>query len=518
MGRLPGPGSFVYDTVWRASVKVYHDPATSEMTIRYVLVIFFLLMAFWGLPGAYARSDNEQVERNRLGISVRAPSASDGFISRHLKPVAGAPGSEKNRDRGDRDPSVELSVGSALESAGTLLQEGKPRAALEALQPIEQIEPKNPWLWFYRGLAHCRLGNAYRALESFDRALEVLAEFGNPDPQLTEAIRKYRRQARCQVLSLNYQTGLAYDTNVSFLGDAATGPGLITGRRDGKFASNFEFQYAPVATEDQALVLSGRLGHTWHFAVEQFDYQDYGSSIRYARRLERHWQASVQYDYDMMFLDNEPFLSNHSLTPGLQFDWHPGTQTFALDKTNVYYQFSGRDFLFETEPEFDRDGIVNAIGVEQSFLFRPLPATSRTGDLTLGYRFESVSTQGSEFDRNDHDFYVGFGLPLLRPWAPDEYLILPEKELVFRFQVDFQIGDYRDLGLLDRFERQRRDHITTYNFCVSQKILEHPDYGDLTLHGIINWTDARANVEMRDGSDPFTYDKVVYGVQLEWSW
>jgi len=409
-------------------------------------------------------------------------------------------------------------VGSTLESAGALLLEGKPRAALDALQPIERFEPRNPWLWFYRGLAHSRLGNAYPAMESFDRALDILAKLGDPDPQLTEAARKHRRLARQQVLNLNCQIGLAYDTNVSFLGDTATGPDLITGRPDGKFASNLDFQYAPIATEEHALVLGGRLGHTWHFAVEQFDYQDYGNSIRYARKLGERWQASVQYDYDMMFLGNEPFLSNHAITPGLQYDWQPGTRTFALDKTNLYYQFCGRDFLFETAPEFDRDGIVNAFGVEQSFLFRPLPKTCRTGDLTLGYRFASVSTQGTEFDRNDHDFYIGFGLPLLRPWSPDEYLILPDKELVFRFNVDFQIGDYRDDGLLDRYARQRLDRITTYGFCMSQTILEHPDYGDLTVHGIINWTDARSNVEMRDGANPFTYDKVVYGVQIEWSW
>jgi len=191
---------------------------------------------------------------------------------------------------------------------------------------------------------------------------------------------------------------------------------------------------------------------------------------------------------------------------------------FWLDKTYVYYQFSARDFLFDTDPEFDRDGIVNALGVEQSFRFRPLPKTTRTGDLTLGYQLASVSTQGTEFDRNDHDFYVGFGLPLLRPWSPEQYLLLPDKELIFRFLVDFQIGDYRHRSLLDRFERLRDDLITTYSFSISQRIMEHPRYGDLTLHGIINWTDASSNVEMRDGADPFTYDKVVYGMQLEWSW
>ena len=48
--------------------------------------------------------------------------------------------------------------------------------------------------------------------------------------------------------------------------------------------------------------------------------------------------------------------------------------------------------------------------------------------------------------------------------------------------------------------------------------------GDLTLRAIIHWTDADSNVRIEDPqwshiqSAPFTYDKIVYGIQLHWQW
>lgn len=409
-------------------------------------------------------------------------------------------------------------VAADLESAATSIQAGQPRAALEALDAVERIEPQNPWLWFYRGLAHLRLGNAYLAMESFDAALDRLAELGDPDPQLTEAARRYRSQARRQAFSLSWQTGLAYDTNVTYLGNVATGPGLISGRKDGKFASGLQLHYAPVAEEDQALVLNVRLDHIWHFKTSEFNFQDYGASIRYARKLDRRWEASLQYDYDFTLLGNQSFLSSHALTPGLRYHWDLPEGPFRPGTTGVYYQMVDQDFRFPTTRAFDRDGFIHALGVEQSFLFQLLPGSSRTGELTLGYRAEAIPTRGSEFDRNQHNFLVGVGLPLLNPAEPERFLILPDKELLLRFNLHWQTADYDNPSLLDRYKRGRSDFIKSYTWSLSQKLLEHPDYGELTLHGIINWQDARSHLRTDGGGRPFTYDKVIYGMQLEWTW
>jgi hypothetical protein len=402
-------------------------------------------------------------------------------------------------------------VRGALESAATLLRSGRDREALEALGPVEAVEPENPWLLFYRGSAQLHLGNFYESMKDFDEALTVLAGMGDPDPELAEKIRRHRREARRQVFSISYQTGLAYDTNVSYLGAGVSGIDLISGRPDGVFGSLFRIDYAPVATEREALAVGVRLGHTWHFSIEQFDYQDYGGTLRYSRKLNDHWVAALQYDYDVTYLGNEPFLSDHGISPSLTYHWQSADGAFRPDETTVYYRIDSQDFLYPVSSEFDRDGFANGVGVEQSFRFRPVADWNWTWDLRGGYRFESFATEGTEFDRLAHNYYVGLGIPLPNP-------VLPARDMTFRFTAQWQAADYREKSLIDREHDRRHDEIRVLGWSLSEPLIEDPNWGDLTLHTLINWTDSDSSIDTEDHARPFTYDKVVYGFQLEWSW
>lgn len=417
------------------------------------------------------------------------------------------------------------SVQADLDAAGSHLHNQHPRAALEALARVARVEPDNPWLAFYRGLAQLQRGNAYLAMEQFDLARDRLAVLGDPDPQLAATIRTYRRQARRLALRVDYRAGLAYDTNVSYLGDVGADFDLVTGQSDTRFASGFYLHYAPVVTEDEALVAAVRLDHTWHCKVHDFNFQDYGVSLRYARRILDPVELSLTYEYDMTLLGNDAFLSNHALTAGLGLLWDRGDTAgdkagkwFWPQRTDVTYGFVGRDFLFDTSPAFDRDGHIHAVGVAQRFAFRPWPETIHTGELTLGYRYEASVTEGSEYDRDSHYFYVQLGVPILNPWAPNQYLLIADKELRFDFGVNWQLDDYNKASLVDQYRRQRFDQLNTYYWALSQKLIDDPDYGQLTVLGLINWTAAQSNLRTADELAPFNYDKVVYGVQLEWSW
>ncbi len=417
------------------------------------------------------------------------------------------------------DMPADSAVRTALETAALSLELGQPGEALAALNTVERIEPNNPWLWFYRGSAHLRQGNPYRAMECYDRAADILADLGHPDPALAETIRRYRHRARREVFNISLSTGLAYDTNVSYVGSGGETLGLISGRSDGKFASSARIDYAPIADETQTLALGTRLAHSWHCSVEQFNYQDYGTYLRYARRFGDHWEITLRYDYDMMLLGNDSFLSNHALTPGLTYYWPKGDGWFQLNRTEVYYQWQAQDFLFETTRAYDRDGYVNSVAAEQWFKCRPVPDWVWFWDVMIGYRFDYDATQGREFDYVTHDFYTGLEMPLINPLEPSRYLILPDKELTFAFSAHWEIDDYRNPSLTDRDHSKRADHITTFTFCVAQVLMDDPDFGKLVLRGIIDWMDAESNVvARRTFAKPFTYDKVVYGLQLEWSW
>lgn len=414
-----------------------------------------------------------------------------------------------------------ISVSQKLDEAATLLSLGRATPAMTLLDEVVEMEPGNPWIWFYRGVGRTQLGEPYRAIDSFDRAKEILESLGNPDTDLAERIRRHRTKARQKVLRLTLKTGLAHDTNVTYLGEgAAVGLAEISGKADAKFGSGLDVVYAPVADSQQTLEFGLRLGHTWHFSVEQFNYQDYGGHVRYVRQLDDHWRAGLRYDYDFTLLGNDAFLSNHAITPNLTYSWHEAIGPLTLKETEAYYQIALRDFLYETLPHFNRDGPAQAFGIEQRMSL--VVSEQWAWDIAGGYQFAAFLTDGREFDRITHDFYLGLDIPLINPANPHEYLLLPDLPLLFEFDVDWQLADYRNRSRIDRNRSHRRDYIFTASWAVSQKLLEDPDLGDLTLQTFIQWTDADSNVEtsqrFRGTGAPFTYDKLLTGMQLVWTW
>ena len=412
--------------------------------------------------------------------------------------------------------TADSSTSRQLEDAAQLLADGRPNAAINTLEAVAQAEPDNPWMLFYRGSAHVMLGNAQQAVDDYDHALKVLEDYGNPDPEFTARIRRHRRHARRSLFNVSIESGLAYDTNVTFLGDDAAGTfDVISGQADEKFATRVQLDASILSDRDQTLAAGLRLGQAWHFSVDEFDFQDYGGYARYTRRLTSDIEAELRYDYDFTLLGRDSFLSLHALTPSVSYNWRPTDNTFGPDRTRAFYQFQARDFLFDTTPVFDRDGVGHAIGVEQSFDLTPLPAWN--WELTLGYRFGSIATRGSEFDRLTHDLLFGLAIPILNPAEPTEYLILPDKELMFRFNTDLHWADYRNPSTIDAQRDNRRDFTPVYNWAVSQKLVEDPRIGDITLHGIIQWTNATSTVNIGD-VEPFTYSQIIYGLQLAWQW
>ncbi len=412
-----------------------------------------------------------------------------------------------------------------LDSAAESIAQGRPGEALEKLEQVAIEEDRNPWMLAFKGAALSQLGRPHEAIEQLRAAAEILRNEQSPDPDLARLIARYERDARRRLLNISYRVGLAYDTNVSFANDAVPGLDFISGREDGVFGSDFRLDYALLASQTDSIVAGARLGQTWNFSVEQFDVQDYGGYVRYGRRIGDSWLAEMQYDYDVFLLDRDSFVSAHRLTPAVTYQWRPGTGRFQPDRTRLYTQIEFDDFLYETEPVFDRDTTAGGIGVDQEFLFQPLANVNWVWRLSAAYRFMCISTDGREFDETAHDFGAAAAIPLVNPGRPDQYLLLPDKELLLRLGCTWRIEDYRNASLIDASGDARSDLITTYTFGLSQKLIDDPRIGTMTLHGLIQWTQSESNVttiERNAGRvgvfEPFTYDKEVYGVQLEWTW
>jgi hypothetical protein len=371
---------------------------------------------------------------------------------------------------------------------------------------------------YYRGAALLMLRRPYDALDSFDAATDRLAALGDPDPDLRRRIAEHRVLARRQVFNIDLDMGLAYDTNVTFTGAGGQDFGFISGRSDGVFGTRMQAGFAPVANQSDVIAVGLRTAHTWHFRVEEFDFQDYGALLRYAHRWDDHWETSATYVYDFSVLDRQSYLSQHALGFGLDYHWAYRNARMRAQRTGVFYRIAAQDFLFPTPRELDRDGIAHAVGVEQALRVQPLADVPWTWDVSAGYAFESVHTEGDEFDRHGHEFFLRCGMPLLNPADPSKYLLLPDKEARLEFDAMWELDRYRRPGLFDRNRRHRRDFITTLALRLSQLLQKDPQYGDLTVHAIVAWTDSDSNVRTRDGGAPFSYDRVFYGLQIAWSW
>ncbi len=411
-----------------------------------------------------------------------------------------------------------------LDSAAELIVYGRPGEALAQLDQVTIRESRNPWMLAFKGAALNQLGRPHEAIEQLRLAAEILRNGPSPDPDLDRLIARYEREARRQLLNISYRVGLAYDTNVSFANDAVPGLDIVSGRADGVFGSDFRLDYALLASQTDSVVAGARLGQTWDFSVEQFDVQDYGGYVRYGRRIGDSWLAEMQYDYDMILLDRDSFVSAHRLMPSITYQWRSEPGRLRPDRTRLYGQIEFDDFMYKTDPAFDRDSTVWGIGVDQELLFQPL-SLDWIWRIGLAYRFSRISTDGREFDEMAHDFGVAANIPLINPREPGQYLLLPDKELLLRLGCSWRIEDYRNASLIDATGDTRSDLITTYTVGLSQVLIDDPKLGTMTLHGLIQWTQSESNVtgaQQNRGRttyfEPFTYDKEVYGVQLEWTW
>ncbi len=406
----------------------------------------------------------------------------------------------------------------SLELAAVLLNSGDAPKAWEVLDDVETAEPENPWLWYFRGIANTQLGRAYPALACLDRSLELLSSTNPPDELLSSLVRAQRQSVRREVFNISLRLGSTYDTNVTFLGGNAIAEGLIANEKDGAFGSEFSVFFAPLQDESQMLTLGFQAANLWQFRVDAFDVQDYTAMVRYAHRLTPRSTLSFEAEENVIYLGNDPYLFKPTGTVEWKYSWPSSSSVVHLIESSAFYRIESRDFRYQVERDFDRDGVSHMVGVAQEVRFRPIPAFDWYWDAQLGYHFEDVRTQGTEFDRRVQVASAGVAMPLVRPKDTTKYLLSPDKPLWLAFRADWEVSRYRNDSLNDRHDRKRVDRIGTYRLMLSQLLRKDVDRGDVTLSTVLQWSDANSNLRTTSDTNPFTFDKFVFGLQIEWSW
>ncbi|MHC5109776.1 MAG: tetratricopeptide repeat protein [Planctomycetota bacterium] len=405
-----------------------------------------------------------------------------------------------------------------IDEAFRHLQEGRAERALQVLDQLEAIEPLNPWLWYLRGMSEQQRFHFQSALAHFDRALEELERSGVEDDALESAIRNHHVETRRRLFSFDWQFGLAYDTNVSFLEDAAAQPGLIAGEDDGKFMNSMSLRVSLWESPTDHLWLEARTAQSWHFAVSEFDYQNYGGTLHYSRLLTEQLKLSLAYEYDYEMLDRDSFGSFQAGTAALSWRYDPWVTWITPLESVLFYRLESQDFHFPTEQVFDQDALSQQFGVSHSIRIQPFDEKAYHVDLRGSYRFGHFDTDGTEFDRREHTFGFGLSAPLRHPGKPEAYLLSPTLPLLLHFDVQWESDDFLRSSVVDRDGRRRYDHVMQYDVVLSQTLFDDPRMGRMIAHFVFSYTDTNSNVIADDRTRPYAYDKAVYGLQFHWAW
>ena len=221
----------------------------------------------------------------------------------------------------------------------------------------------------------------------------------------------------------------------------------------------------------------------------------------------------------------------------------PSLQLAAFDNVLdavLSFQYEDRNYLEELrDARFDRDGNYVSWGLDANLALGkwvsgkrlwqdaswgacgPNPDDrdyERPMEVYLGLDFDTVSTQGDEFDYESQIFSVGTSVPL--PYGID-----------FLVRAFFEWQDYRQHSLVDRRRRGRQDFIQEYSFR-----LERPFYLTsydtrkfeyirplqldrivMMLYGELRFTIDDSNVRDRLGQSIFEYNRVIYsaGVRFD---
>ncbi len=357
---------------------------------------------------------------------------------------------------------------------------------------------------------------------------------------------------------LDWESGLAYDTNVILLGDRTRLPRNIGRKDDVRFGTGMNLGYtldlAKVSRELErwTVGVAGRASNSWHGSIHEYNEQNYGGSAALQYRMIDAWSgrqrmhgplyASVQYDYDHFLLGNQGYLHINRVSP--QFTLYTHDQ-YAVSSAGFHYE--DRSYSERTAgPRFRRDGNYFAFDLSQSVdlvdmteLYKNLgwepwglagdpadPSRYDPGDPKqdptgyrrglrpyLGLEYGWDSTRGSEFDTNRAMLVAGITVPL--PYG-----------VQFDCSGQWEWQDYYHRRSLVDFQRRgREDFVQRYRCGFERRFVLVPgnrvnrttatmDRLVMSLRADAQFTDDDSNVQDRYREAIFSYDRAIWGLSV----
>jgi len=354
-------------------------------------------------------------------------------------------------------------------------------------------------------------------------------------------------------LSLTFDSH--YDSNVVLLGERTDLPRDVADESDIGFragtAVTYELdldKYADARWERWTLGAQFRVNQLWHLDVDEFDEENYGTSLalRYALKRDADPNESLgrayltfQYDFDYFLLGRDKFLDAHQISALARFYGQADGQERSWTDLSVAHAF--RDY---SEPLYDRrlnrDGTYTRAAVQHSlklidmkevYQTRGLAAWGADQNIALaqtdpdfphrfliargGAQYGWDATAGDDFDLKSYSVFFGLDLPLPQGWT-------------LTGNTGFEWQEYAQGSTIDFHRRPRRDFIQRYTLALRRLFVLRAgeeanrfettmDRTTMALELGALWTLDDSNVVDRLGQTVFEYDRVVYGVTVHFS-
>jgi hypothetical protein len=303
--------------------------------------------------------------------------------------------------------------------------------------------------------------------------LDVLAAGLPQGPERAE-----RPEAAGKPWDVEAGTGVEYDSNVQL--------DHSNGKEDAGFLFTLRGHYDPYRDDRTLLRLDYDFFQVIHTQERDFDYRSQRFRATASRSIVPGLWVGVQGGYDHGTLDTHAYLQEPWVMPYVSYvEGDRGS-------TQVMYRVGNQDYLGSPfgVPTLDRDGISNAVGVNQLLFFfdRRLAAN-------VGYTYEEATpyhASGNDFAVHTHQARAGVRFPAY--WRT-----LVDLDYVYRYD------GYTKLNSAVDFRKKRVDNGNYMSLAIRRPIIDHLD-GVLTYFATVN----PSNIQRYD------YDRNVVSLELRY--
>lgn len=283
--------------------------------------------------------------------------------------------------------------------------------------------------------------------------------------------------------------GVEHDDNVVLRGSGVEIPQEISDEDDARMILTLQAGRELVRRGNWAAGAFGAYYGSAHQDVNEFNVQFPSVTLWADRILDDESTARLQYDFGYAWVDGDPYLAEHRITPALFKSWGRGVTRIYTEFVIDDFLYSNRDvpdgaeggsagdecpgdpllcgpFGIDERDERDRDGWGLTAGIRHT-----APIDVANAELFAGYRYRYYWAEGSEYDYQGHELRAG-----LRSLLPFDLSLDMQASYTYRpFRHSSTYPDPTGVALGVQYAlsgERRRDQVYRFDAVLEREINE----------------------------------------------